>query len=247
MFSILRDILCNYYKSALTLRKMMSCILLLFVFTLHLQFSAGFHSHVGPPPVEPSSTSMGTNSAPDSGRQGGHKGEWIKSKRTTNWGDWGDAQFCPRGSFADGIFVKYEDLGTPDDTGINGIGLRCIFPDGRIVADNPTSSAGIWGDWIDCQCPKLKEFADGFKLCTLPPQGDGDDVSAYGFFMSCTTSGVHTCLYRSNWSQKFCSELIKCPKQYPRICGIQTQVEGTLFFGDDTSLNNVDFYCCEAK
>lgn len=56
------------------------------------------------------------------------RGQWIKSNRVTNFGDWGRVEYCPSGQHAIGVMVKYEEIGsTNDHTGINGIALLCAF------------------------------------------------------------------------------------------------------------------------
>ncbi|OXA45273.1 Vitelline membrane outer layer protein 1 [Folsomia candida] len=176
------------------------------------------------------------------------RGQWIKSNRVTNFGDWGRVEYCPSGQHAIGVMVKYEEIGsTNDHTGINGIALLCAFRDGRPSPWTPTSSVAPWGEWKDCNCPEGRDYyLEGFQLCTLPPQGSGDDISAFAFYMVCHTFGVHYCLHKANLGDQYCSDLIMCPQEYPRICGIRTQVEDPPWYvhTDDTALNNVDFFCC---
>ncbi|OXA47332.1 Vitelline membrane outer layer protein 1 [Folsomia candida] len=123
-------------------------------------------------------------------------GKWIESHRVTNCGTWGPAEFCPKGTHAQGVMVKYEELGTTDDnTGINGIALLCSEANGLPVYSKPSSSVAPWGEWRDCHCPTgLFNHLTGFKLCTLPAQGLTDDVSGFGFYTECSISKVQTCL-----------------------------------------------------
>ncbi|OXA44353.1 Vitelline membrane outer layer protein 1 [Folsomia candida] len=213
-----------------------------FLVLMQLKLSTAFHQHFIPP-VENAGGRSKTQ--PNSLRTifSPVDGKWIESKRVTSWGTWGQEEFCSKGTYAYGIMVKYEEIGTTDDnTGINGFALLCKEANGFPVHSHPSSRIGPWGEWIECHCPAAPfNYLTGFKLCSLPPQGDSDDVAAFGFDMECSISKVHTCIYKAN---VFCGNLISCPKEYPRICGIRTQVEATWIIGDDTALNNVKFYCC---
>ncbi|OXA61411.1 Vitelline membrane outer layer protein 1 [Folsomia candida] len=204
-------------------------IILWSLFTLLVQFSEGFHHKFVPP-----RQGRGRRIPHPFGR---HRieGTWITSERVTNWGDWGEESFCPVGSFAIGLRVKYEEFWQDDDTAINGIGLNCAFP----------SKIGPNGIWEECRCPASPfEAVIGHRLCVLETQGAMDDVSAYGLYIICEKTGLHRCVREIDFGE--CSPEVVCPEEYPRICGIQTQVEDNQWWLlDQTSLNNVDFYCCK--
>ncbi|OXA45847.1 Vitelline membrane outer layer protein 1 [Folsomia candida] len=175
------------------------------------------------------------------------EGQWIRSDRTTDWGGWGEASFCPVGAYATGLEVKYEEIGRGDDTAINGIALQCAYGSGQPVYHSPRSKEGHWGNWKKCRCSNdAIDRVRAFRLCVQQPQGiKPDDMSAYGLYYHCGISGQKTCVLENRKVKDgICSDWISCPGKYKRICGLRTQVEDRQWSGDDTALNNVDFYCC---
>ncbi|XP_053374173.1 vitelline membrane outer layer protein 1 homolog [Mercenaria mercenaria] len=181
----------------------------------------------------------------------------IATLKVTNggwWGAWGSIQLCPAGSYAVGYDMRIEPKRDSDCTALNAIKLLCEFPDGKDSGE-VTSAQGPWGTWVGrVKCTsdvRGRQYLTSFALQVEKYQGQntGDTAANYVKF-SCRDRRGH---------QKP-QELVKSPghgiwgtwgawsascPQDTAICGIKTKVEkpqGT--FGDDTALNDVQFYCC---
>ncbi|XP_075128782.1 vitelline membrane outer layer protein 1-like [Leptodactylus fuscus] len=168
-------------------------------------------------------------------------GYWIEVDNGGNWGDWGPKQRCPPNTSATGFSLKIEKpQGIGDDTAWNAIRLYCTNAKGEIVAII-TSTEGRWGEWtVVSWCPRGRLL--NYCLSVEPPQGDEDDTAANNIMMQCSdhtilTGNGGTWGQYGNWSP-ICSY---------GICGMQTRVEPPQGKGDDTSLNNVRFECCETQ
>ncbi|XP_074023948.1 vitelline membrane outer layer protein 1 homolog [Numenius arquata] len=172
---------------------------------------------------------------------------WDKSVTVTTlsvdnggpWGDWGDPEFCPKGSYATGFQLKVEPhkgfFG--DDTGLNGVRLLCAR--GGAV----TSSEGPRGSWLPgVSCP-IGGVLVAFRLRVEPPRGIWDDTAATDLHGLCSDGsslggpGGHGGAW-GNWS---------LPCSAPAaggVCGIRTRLEPPQRGGDDTGLNSVLLFCC---
>ncbi|MEE6505925.1 hypothetical protein FKM82_007391 [Ascaphus truei] len=154
------------------------------------------------------------------------------------WGNWGQVQSCPNGFRAKGFSLKVEgNQRGGDDTALNGIRLHCVSRNN--IDENVIQSAeGSWGSWTStfwCRNSHLISFS----LRVESPQGDGDDTAANNIKFKCSDQreleGTSTSWGTyGDWSQS-------C--RYG-ICGIQTKVEPNQGKGDDTALNDVQFFCC---
>ncbi|KAL3881967.1 hypothetical protein ACJMK2_028349 [Sinanodonta woodiana] len=174
-----------------------------------------------------------------------HNGEW--------WGTWHRPEFCPKGSFANGYSMKIEwDQNGGDDTSLNSIKLRCIFEDGSFAGE-VASGQGPWGTWHSLHiCPSIPgelNLLTSFVLKVEPDQGGGDDtgVSAIKFTCRSTSTGSKDIIlnnggddgpfgYYGSWSES-CH-----PGSF--ICGLRTKIENEQGNGDDTALDDIQFYCC---
>ncbi|XP_017347669.1 vitelline membrane outer layer protein 1 [Ictalurus punctatus] len=161
------------------------------------------------------------------------------------WGTWGTAVKCPSGTYATGFSLKVlTNQGFWDDTALNGIALQCSKPIGLTgyVEDYTTirTDEGSWGTWTEniwCPSGVLKSF----QLRVESYQGVfRDDTAANNIRFTCTGGNVlegsgMTWGSWGTWSSD-------CDGT--GICGIQTKVDPPQGIWDDTSLNDVRFYCC---
>ncbi|XP_062984794.1 vitelline membrane outer layer protein 1 homolog [Elgaria multicarinata webbii] len=161
------------------------------------------------------------------------------------WGDWAWVEMCPEQSYAIGFSIKVEEYGGGgvDDTSLNGIRLFCSTEHTNNIMYTIESKSGQFGHWSGIRwCPQNGVLLS-FQLKVEPDQGPIlDDTAANNIKFRCSnglpleeTGGLFGDY--SEWSKP-------CPKG--GICGIQTKQE--LYQGimtDDTSLNDVRFFCCE--
>lgn len=171
------------------------------------------------------------------------------------WGEWQEPSFCPNGQFASGYRLKIEprrgSYFWQDDSSLNGIELLCstrstTSDDGFTVS----SGYGPWGDWKGLiTCDRKGQFLTSFSLQVEDYQGNGDDTAANYVKFICHDFDHHRLFYSYRfiggrgfwgdygaWSQR-------C-QQGSAICGLRTKLESPQGNGDDTALNDVEFYCC---
>ncbi|XP_043922142.1 vitelline membrane outer layer protein 1-like [Protopterus annectens] len=156
------------------------------------------------------------------------------------WGNWTWIDMCPEGSYATGFSLKVEEYrGASDDTALNGIRLFCSTAEGSKYTVE--SNVGRYGTWTQITwCPR--GALTKFQLKVEPSQGVLDDTAANNVKFYCNNgaiiegAGMDFGEY-GGWSNE-------CKNS--AICGIITKQE--LYQGvviDDTSLNDVQFFCCE--
>lgn len=177
--------------------------------------------------------------------------KWIESNRITDFGTWGQEEFCPNGSYVTGVNLKIEDDQLDgDDTALNSIKLICTDLNG-VLKKQITSSEGTYGVYRgreDC----LNGLGNGFELRSDPNLGvQGDDAGAVDFNLICANAeGKQSSHVKGGdllgfGAWKTINRM--CPAE-TAICGIRTQVERNQgVYKDDTSLNNVDLACCRVK
>ncbi|XP_069068190.1 vitelline membrane outer layer protein 1 homolog [Pleurodeles waltl] len=155
------------------------------------------------------------------------------------WGSWTWIDMCPEGSYAKGYSVKVEKhIGAGDDTSLNGIRLYCTSQKG--VTYTIESSVGEFGDWSPVTwCPA--GYLKSFQLKVEEDQGALDDTAANNIKFRCTAGAIiegpgGDFGQYGGWSDD-CA--------IGGICGMETKMEpyGGAFV-DDTSINDVRFYCC---
>jgi hypothetical protein len=145
--------------------------------------------------------------------------------------------FCEKGVMAIGYNTKVEEpQGEGDDTALNSIKLICA--NGKEIL----AGEGNWGQWgNNAICPSGK-YLNGFKLKVEPPQGAADNTATNGIRMFCSDGTEINNNHEGPWGDW--SEAFMCPEN-KYICGYRQQIEPRLAAGlDDTSMNNVLFFCC---
>lgn len=162
----------------------------------------------------------------------------IESDMLTNWGSWGEPEFCKRGTFVIGFKTKVDQTESGflrDATALNAIELICSNPKKKRLR----SKQGPWGEWgNETYCSS--GFVNGFKFKAEKDRGDfRDDTAANGIELKCSY-GQRIKSSEGKWGEW--SEYKFCLNNY-YVCGIMTQVEDEN--RDDTTLNNVILYCCE--
>ncbi|XP_074427467.1 vitelline membrane outer layer protein 1 homolog [Larus michahellis] len=152
------------------------------------------------------------------------------------WGDWGDPEFCPKGTYANGFQLKVEPRKGffGDDTGLNGVRLFC---GGRGTVTSSEGPRGAWSLPMTCD-PGHHVVA--FRLRVEPPRGLWDDTAANNMDVTCSDGSVLEGLGGlagtwGNWS-------VPCPQG--RVCGLRTRLEPPQRGGDDTGLNDLRLFCC---
>ncbi|XP_063177690.1 vitelline membrane outer layer protein 1 homolog [Chroicocephalus ridibundus] len=154
------------------------------------------------------------------------------------WGDWGDPEFCPKGTYATGFQLKVEPRKGffGDDTGLNGVRLFC----GMRGTVTVTSSEGPRGAWSVPMTCDPGHHVVAFRLRVEPPRGLWDDTAANNMDVTCSDGSVLEGLGGlagtwGNWS-------VPCPQGL--VCGLRTRLEPPQRGGDDTGLNDLRLFCC---
>ncbi|KAK2850863.1 hypothetical protein Q5P01_007153 [Channa striata] len=176
------------------------------------------------------------------GGQSRHSYE-LRVRYSTDWGDWGHADMCPEGFYASGFSIKVErKQGNGDDTALNGVRLYCVNSNNRGGPHTTVeSSVGRWGEWTPVKWCSSGYLAS-FMLRVEPSQGSGDDTSVNNIKFICSGSGAQLEGDGMEWGS-WGTWSNKCPKS--AICGLKTRVEAPQGDGDDTALNDVEFFCCK--
>lgn len=142
---------------------------------------------------------------------------WIESPRETNWGTWGEEEFCPDDQFVYGFRLKVQpDMGwIVDDTAVNAIELLCLpftqlGDEGEVnLAPFPIRSKegpqGSWGTVFECPAPL---FADGFQLNIESPTAF-DNTATNNLRLRCSDGSLVTGVGH-NWGDW--TGLITCPR-----------------------------------
>ncbi|XP_055674138.1 vitelline membrane outer layer protein 1 homolog [Falco peregrinus] len=154
------------------------------------------------------------------------------------WGEWGDIEFCPRGTYATGFQLKVE---APrgffgDDTGLNGVRLICN--NGTEMVTSSEGPRGTWSDLVSCS---RRHRLVSFRLRVEPPRGLWDDTAANNLDATCSDGVVlegegGPAGAWGDWS-------LPCPSTWG-VCGLRTRLECPQHGGDSTGLNSIQLICC---
>ncbi|KAM7004340.1 vitelline membrane outer layer protein 1 homolog [Passerculus sandwichensis] len=154
------------------------------------------------------------------------------------WGQWGDSEFCPPGSFAIGVQLKVQPYQGffSDDTGLNGVRLLC-----DTGTDTVTSSVGLFGSWQQETLCEPGERLVSFRLMVEAPRGLWDDAAATNLAVLCSGDVVlrpGAELARGPWGALSARCDAPCG-----VCGLRTRLDAD-DSSDATGLNDVRLYCC---
>ncbi|VDI47391.1 Hypothetical predicted protein [Mytilus galloprovincialis] len=164
-------------------------------------------------------------------------------------GDWGNEEFCTKGHYAIDYRMKIKGLHV-DRTELNAIEIICGSRSGERCGDTASSGQQQWGTWtVEALCP-AKTFLTAFSLQVDQINTIYDNTGAnyvrfsckyikdeyFDFGLSVSPGHARYGLY-GNWSDA-------CPAN-SAICGVKTKMHAYQVHGDDTALNDVQFFCCE--
>ncbi|XP_056459092.1 vitelline membrane outer layer protein 1 homolog isoform X1 [Gadus chalcogrammus] len=158
------------------------------------------------------------------------------------FGNWTWPEMCPDKFYAVGFSVRVEsNQYVLDDTALNGVRLICARDEDRSFLYSIESHVGFYGEWSQPQyCPR--GVLESFQLRVEPHQGlFGDDTAVNNIRFRCSS---HPVLEGpgTGWGEYgFWSPV--CPSG--GICGLESKVEEYQQGLDDSSLNDVRFYCCD--
>ncbi|CAL8358858.1 unnamed protein product [Arctogadus glacialis] len=158
------------------------------------------------------------------------------------FGNWTWPEMCPERFYAVGFSVRVESnqYGL-DDTALNGVRLICAKDADRSFLYSIESHVGFYGEWSQPQyCPR--GVLESFQLRVEPHQGlFGDDTAVNNIRFRCSS---HPVLEGpgTGWGEYGLWSPV-CPGG--GICGLESKVEEYQQGLDDSSLNDVRFYCCD--
>ncbi|OQV11968.1 putative Vitelline membrane outer layer protein 1-like protein [Hypsibius exemplaris] len=142
---------------------------------------------------------------------------YIMTNHVTNWGDWSDFEYCPRGFFVSGMQLKAE---------------------GQYVI---TVKEGPWGYWRrHVRCPGVAVVVSFRHRAEAPLGPRKDDTATNDVEIKCSDGKVFTGNGETygDWQLRQ-----SCPSG-SAICGLSVQIEGSQGRKDDTALNNIKVACC---
>lgn len=166
------------------------------------------------------------------------------SPNGARWGGWTRPVYCPPGSWAQGYSMRVEPpKGPGDDTALNSVALYCGDRAGRPV-DRIIAHEGFWGYWGEGANCAQGSFLTHFSLKVEPNQGGGgDDTAANSVRFTCNNGQVIEARGGkwgdyAGWIGGFGGSA---------ICGLRAKVEGKQGSGDDTALNDLEFFWCTLR
>ncbi|XP_047453563.1 vitelline membrane outer layer protein 1 homolog [Mugil cephalus] len=160
------------------------------------------------------------------------------------FGSWTWPEMCPDQFYAVGFSIRVEfNQYEGDDTAMNGIRLICAKDGVRSFLYTIESNTGYFGEWSHPQyCPT--GVLTSFHLRVEPHQGMfGDDTGVNNIRFRCssnpTVEGPGTTWGEYGYWSEECTN--------GGICGIETKMEDYQYALDDSTLNDVRFYCCDKQ
>lgn len=163
------------------------------------------------------------------------------------WGDWAQCfDWCPEGqerSYAYSLRLRSEAAqGGGDDTALNGLKMDCYNKSDAVYRGFITSTVGPWGDWMSRQyCLQTSTPIRSGQMKIESPIGLGDDTAANRLSAQCLGGQWLQPDAHTSWGTWL--GVVSCPSG-TAVCGVQTRVESSQGWGDDTALNGVRFACC---
>ena len=168
----------------------------------------------------------------------------LQTNNGTAWGRWGEARFCPEGTYVSGFSLKVEGhQGQSDDTALNNIKLSCSGSYQNSYFEFEADAKTGWGNYGgNSYCPN-QTFMKGFSLKVESDRAFGDDDTAVNDMKAfCGHQFVEV---QSSNGQKFgrFGSQAYCPGQ-SSVCGLSVKSEEPQGMADDTAVNDVTMYCC---
>lgn len=166
----------------------------------------------------------------------------ITSNNGAAWGSWGEAVFCPAGTYIAGMAQRVEaSQGSGDDTALNTVAIYCTDKEG--TKQKPiTLAGGKWGSWGQKSNCASGKFINGFKLKVESNQGGGDDTGLNSISVQCDDGANFELSNGGKWGGW--GKMQACPTN-SAACGVSLRVETDQGGGDDTAANDLKCHCCK--
>jgi hypothetical protein len=159
-----------------------------------------------------------------------------------NFGSWRPWKMCGGATFVTGYAMQVEgNQGGGDDTALNGVKIFC-----DAWAGGESHSVDVWkgaygGAYQSSKyCPH--GAINGFNIRVEESVGGSDDDSGANDLKALCTSGDTIKAPGGQSEGKWLDEYAVCPAG-TAVCGMRVLYENP-YDGDETSVNNVEFACC---
>lgn len=90
--------------------------------------------------------------------------KWQKTQvvHRGNKGEWEDVKMCPKNTWISAMNMRVEEnQGSSDDTGANGLKIRCTTYRSESKQKDITVDDGHFGEWMGFSAAKSKSFVCG--------------------------------------------------------------------------------------
>lgn len=165
-------------------------------------------------------------------------------------GFWSSGAACPSGTFATAVRLKIMKFSAVDDnSGINGLKLRCSDQSEVSTIEGPD---GSWGPWSSCDG---SQSIYGFRSEGKAPVPGADNAGVTGLDFECRSADLSqlsrlslpsltgeesSAQHKGGWSRK-----LRCrPRE--AVCGVQVNLPNQDTTTDKMGVTNVRFHCCDA-